>query len=281
MTQASQPKRLPSKVVESTPFPVPARLHGSEMVTITVGESSKWSSRTFTVHRNLLHSTSDYFKDKIDALEAKDLDEELELELPRDCPVAFEVAYHWLYSRNIYERPFYMCGTTMSYSLFWLEVYMFSGRRDFVGIHDKAFRKLRQTFNSKTAQFPSRDFIARLYQPSCKELLLQKYLVCHTAFWLLERSTRDEWITSRKSFEAEEGRFILRVAGKLAEWCNNGDPSSLPGHPCGYPPSFFTVCRKTTSPASNRTKLANLYDTSTCCDLLTPTASSSEYSDSD
>jgi hypothetical protein len=256
MTPASQPKRLSSTVVESTTFPVLAKDHGSEMVTVTVGESSRWLSRTFTVHRNLLCSASGYFKDKIDDLEAKDFDEELEIELPHDCPVAFEVVYHWLYSGNIYQRAFYMHGTTMSSGLFWLEVYMFSGRRDFVQIPDKAFQMLRQRFNGKKPKFASSDFIDRLYQPGCKELLLQKYLVCHTAFWLLERSTRDEWIASRKSFEAEEGRFIFRVAAKLAEWCNNGDPTTLPGHPCGYPPGFFAVCKEPASRASDSTELA-------------------------
>jgi hypothetical protein len=83
--------------------------HGNEVVTITVGPEDD-SSRTFSVHKNLICKHSSFFR-KAFTNSCKEGNDG-HINLPDDCPESFELLYEWLYSRQVKAADFYTNGLT-------------------------------------------------------------------------------------------------------------------------------------------------------------------------
>lgn len=130
-----------------------------EMITVVVGEKSKWPAQTFAIHRNLLYLASAVFARKIDALGKGSSD--IILKLPWDCLMAFAILYQWLYEK-ILSTSFYVPNNEVPRNLFWLEVYTFADSRGLTHIRDSAFQKLHRSFNGTSSRLPSKAFIKRL-----------------------------------------------------------------------------------------------------------------------
>jgi hypothetical protein len=254
---------------------MPASKHGLEMITVVVGEKSKWPAQTFAIHRNLLYLASAVFARKIDALGKGSSD--ITLKLPRDCPMAFAILYQWLYSGKILSTSFYVPDNEIRRNLFWLEVYTFADSRGLTHIRESAFQKLRWSFNGTSSRLPSKAFIKRLLRADC-EGVLQEYMVCHVAFWLLQATERDNWSSRPGSRADHQGRFMLQVASKVAEWYSDSEPFSPRRHPSEYPP--YGEGTEPSSPASSTTEEAATGDATRSC-LLTPSMSSLELIESE
>lgn len=110
------------------------------------------------------------------------------------------------------------------------------------------------------------------------EGVLQEYMVCHVAFWFLKAAERDDWSSRPGSRADHQGRFMLQVASKVAEWYSNSEPFSRRRHPSEYPP--YSKGTEPSSPASSTTEEAATGDATRSC-LLTPPMSSLELIESE
>ena len=268
-TKSSHPAGSP-RSVECTilpgPFPVdPLRL-GHGIVTVIVGAETEWLTRRFVVHRSLLELASASFKDELEDI-ADDTQEELEL--PDDCPMAFEVLYHWMYSGMVYDHSFYPAGARTDYSRFWCNVYIFAGRRRLPGLKKEAFLKLQKKFNDQCGEVPSLGLLDELFNfhrdddcdddcangcdnhsdsdcgddcdaenESPHKLLLKNYFLEHVAFWLVKSCNTDQWTLWKRlmqDFKVDDIGFAEQIACKLAEWASNNQPFSNRRHPSHDP----------------------------------------------
>src|SRR5277367_3743838 len=84
-------------------LPIRPKDHGSEMATVIVGRGDQ--AQTFTIHKHLLCQASSYF---YGALQGKFRESrKATLKLEGDCPMVFEVLYHWLYSGSVLQANYY------------------------------------------------------------------------------------------------------------------------------------------------------------------------------
>jgi hypothetical protein len=217
-------------------FPLPASKHGLSMITVIVGANTEWPVRTFTVHKNLLCRASDYFDG---ALNGPFLENSKnELVLADDCPTAFEVLYHWLYTGFFYEQTFPTRaekghgsedGIYWYWELYWLEIYQFAECRLISHLQEHAINQFRPSYDSQNSLVPCRAFVERLFVHDSGLALLQEYFVGHIAFWLLEGS--NEYHVYKEVFEACDGRVAQQVTLKLASWYAF-PPQDTRCHPC-------------------------------------------------
>ena len=230
------------------PFPVDPLSLDKKMVTVIVGAETEWQTRTFAVHRSLLRLASASFEDELEYI-PKGSQKKLELE--DDCPMAFEVLYHWMYSGRVYDHTFYPTGTQTPDDLFWLEVYIFAGRRLLQNLQKESFLKLRHKFNGLCGEVPSLALLEELFCSECQDdcgddsenpqkFLLKNYFLEHVAFWLVKTSKTDQWALWKhpmEFFRHDDSDFAEQVACKLAEWASDGQPFSNRRHPC-YDPTY-------------------------------------------
>jgi len=254
--EASRLNALPTSVgctIIPGPFPSDSIRHDDRMVTVIVGESTQWLTRTFTVHESLLELASDSFEDELDF---DPLGSQKELPLPDDCPMGFEVLYHWMYSGLVHDHQFYPTGNRISYEFFWIDVYIFAKRRLLRNIQKEAFRRLRQKFNGLRGEVPSRVLLEQLFEPDCdscgmdrEDPFLKTYFLEHTAFWLVRTSKTDQralWERLLEYFQHEDSDFAAQVALKLADWASDNQPFSNRRHPSNDP--AYDDCEITSSP---------------------------------
>jgi hypothetical protein len=83
--------------------------HGNEVVTITVGPEDN-SSRTFTIHKNLICKHSSFFRKAFTSNNEEGSDGHINL--PDDWPESFELLYGWLRSGQVEVANFYTNGLT-------------------------------------------------------------------------------------------------------------------------------------------------------------------------
>jgi hypothetical protein len=198
--------------------PICSKYHGSTVVAVTVGAKSKWEKKTFTIHKDLLCRSSDYFKKAVDGPFIENA--RGELELPVDCPMVFELFYQWLYTGEYFEHKLYFDGTeALSSELFWYEVYKFAECRLLPAIQETAYNKLRWHFCDGFFRIPSVDFVECLFGLDSGAIFLQKYVVAHTAYWIHGGSFERDWERLEKLFDASASTFGAQVALRLSKLC--------------------------------------------------------------
>ena len=221
-------------------FPIPASEHGSDMVTVVVGEKTEWPARTFTLHKNLLCHASDYFDRALNGpfLEGQ----KSELILADDCPAAFEVLYHWVYTGFFYQDKTFQPSQRrltpdyeMEYETYWLESYKFAECRLLPRMQDWAMSQLYDAYNNPDIYLPSTDFIERLFTPESGSALFQEFFIAYTAFWLADLSVEKNLDNWKEFLQACGGRLAMEVSLKLAEWNAVPDPIGGRCHPCREP----------------------------------------------
>jgi hypothetical protein len=99
-------------------FPFAPKDHGDETVKITVGIATP--PQTFTIHRNLICSASQFFNKAFNG----DFDESHArcMKLPHESHEAFQALYHWLYTGNLFCKKFLM-EPLIEEDVYWLHIY--------------------------------------------------------------------------------------------------------------------------------------------------------------
>jgi hypothetical protein len=184
-----------SSIINMKP-PVPARQHGSSIVTVTVGTGLK--IKTFRVHKNLLCAVSEYFQNALQ----KDFKEQSEgkVELTDQCPHAFATLYHYIYSGEVLDAEFYT-EALVAEDVHWLRTLKLA---DYVGINAlvvEAYDRLKELFSSgkRASKLPTLTFIKELYD-DFPQVPIQRYIVAHTVYWIANDSSTD-WKDWKERFE--------------------------------------------------------------------------------
>ena len=225
-------------------FPLNARDHGTEMVTVNVG--NKCAMQAFSVHKGLLRKASDYFEGALAGSFQEGIGNQLDL--PNDCPMAFEVIYQWLYSGEVLRAKFYTQDRIPEDTL-WLRVFKMAQYQLVDDVQKVAYGRLRCIFQSQSRYVPSRLYIQELYSKDNPQEFLQEFTVAHTAFWIRNSSRGDyrEWeaLFSRKK------TFGNQVAIQLAKIHTN-DYQGSRSHPSDDAEFDDYARAVTTDPRSNQ-----------------------------
>ena len=213
---------------ESSPvdFPVSSRLHGADMVTISVGLKDA-EKQKFHVHRDLLCRASRYFQKCLKGSFFEANSDHLDVE---ECSMAFEVLYQWIYSGRILKATFYT-NDALSEDVFWLRVFRLGDYRLVSHLQQYAYDKLRTMFNADMRVVPGTELVNELFDDDHPQELLERYLAGHTAFWINKGKGR------YKDWEAvllKKPRFGAYVAIELAKLCSK-DSLGSKGHPSRDP----------------------------------------------
>jgi len=212
-------------------FPFPPKDHGDETVKITVGIATP--PQTFTIHRNLICSASQFFNKAFNG----DFDESHArcMKLPHESHEAFQALYHWLYTGNLLCKKFLM-EPLIEEDVYWLHIYAMA---DHLLIHKLSldtYSIIRNYFSEKTLSMPSVRFIKELWGdcglPPCKQKLLVEYIISHCTFCFVRYPGTCCWkwqevLRCHLEFGARLG---VAFTERLSEhsWGSNDHPSDLP-----------------------------------------------------
>jgi hypothetical protein len=214
-------------------LPLPASTHGTKIVNVHVGSGS--IMQIYSIHKSLLCTASDYF---IGALAGSFEESSTQvLELKRDCPIAFEVLYQWLYSGAVHHASFYT-QSRITDDVLWLRVYKLANASLVDKLQEVAYSRLRDMFNMRSKAVPSLQFIEELYEHEEKEAHehIKDYTVAHTAFWI-RQDNQGGWQEWKEVLE-KKSRFGVAVAVHLAK-LHSSDFDGCRSHPAGDGGSQF------------------------------------------
>ncbi len=218
----TMPPREP--ITLSTKFPINTTKHGTELTSVVVGNGS--AQKSFTLHKNLLCMASEYFHGALN----DGFKETTEgLKLPNDCPVAFEIFYHWLYSGLIYEAGSYTHSNDILPEVLWLRVYKFADCRLIDPLMQLAYQKLRVVFTAQARSPVFKTFIAEVFDETGPEYL-QRYMIKHCAYVLgnfPQAAYKVQWesaLNMSQEFETAIGGELLQ--GRLGT--RHEHPTQMP-----------------------------------------------------
>ena len=208
--------------MSSSVFPLLSTAHGSETITVLVG--NEYHARNFTIHKELLCQASKYFDG---ALKNGFKESSSGLELPDDCPFAFEVLYQWLYSGHVRDYASWYTEDKIPADLLWLRLYKLADCRLVEPLVEIAYARLRSIFAIDKRIAPTTKFLTELYDETGPEYL-QRYVAFHTAY-RINQGLNDE--ADRRKFDdalTKESRLGAAVASRLM---NMRYTSSFQQHP--------------------------------------------------
>src|SRR5271170_4272980 len=161
-------------------FPFAPKDHGDETVKITVGIASP--PQTFTIHKNLICSASQFFNKAFNGNFKKGT---RCMKLPHESPETFQALYHWLYTGNLLCKKFLM-EPLIEEDVYWLHVYAMADRLLIDKLSLDTYSMIQDYFSGETRSMPSVRFIKELWSdcglPQCKQKLLIEYIVSHCTF---------------------------------------------------------------------------------------------------
>lgn len=222
----------PERGKKALVFPLPASEHCTSIITYTVGSRTQWPTRTFRVHKKLLCRASEYFNKSLNGGFRER--SEKKLELPHDCPAAFEVLYNWVYTGFFYEETKSESDPEPASDLYYLEIYKFADCRLIPHLKEHVILLLSESYNSKIGYLPCPIFLERLFGIDEEQAFLRDYFVGHTAFWLREPDENNDYEHYEEIFQACEVKIAQQVALRLAFWYS-GDSQAKRCHPCKEP----------------------------------------------
>jgi hypothetical protein len=166
-------------------FPLAPKDHGDETVKITVGIA--FPPQTFTVHRNLICSASQFFDKAFNG----NFNENYArcMKLPHESLEAFQALYHWLYTGNLLNKKFLM-EPLIEEDVYWLHVYAMADRLLIHKLSLDTYSIIQNHFSQKNLSMPSVRFIEELWSDCglrpCKQKLLMEYTLSHCTFCFVE-----------------------------------------------------------------------------------------------
>ena len=99
--------------------------------------------------------------------------------------MAFEVLYQYIHTGVVQDAAFYTENIVIrQQDVLWLRVLKLADATMFRDLGLIAYEKLRNEFNDRTAKPPSQTFIDELFDDEDSRILVQEYIVAHSAFWI-------------------------------------------------------------------------------------------------
>lgn len=197
------------------PLPGPATRaseHGLEMVTIKTGEDPM--TQIFTIHKDLLCKSSDFFRLTFDGRFQEIMKGCLELRAV--APLTFEVLYQWLYRGSVCNIAELASKSGVAIDLLWLRVFTMAHRYMITDLQQISYRGYLRTFHDSSRVVPTASFVQELYEsdlPSHLAEMLKSYLIQHCAYWIRDESCRHwEWdhLLKHRNFGADLARELIK-----------------------------------------------------------------------
>ena len=199
--------------MSSPVFPILSSVHGSETVTVLVG--NELDARNFTIHKELLCLASKYFNG---ALNDGFKESSSGLEMANDCPFAFEVLYQWLYSGCVREYASWYTDNKIPADLLWLRLYKLADCRLVEPLVEIAYERLRSLFSVDKKIATTTKFLTELYDETGPEHL-QRYVAFHAAYHIRQGLVDGaDRLQFREALNNEDG-FGAAVASRLLDMC--------------------------------------------------------------
>lgn len=185
------------------PPPFGPEVHGTDMVTIIVGQGG--AQKRFTIHQGLI--TTSQHSNRVFEGHFRESSEK-ELNLPNDDPVILYAFYEWLYTGHV-SPPAPSNDTGDPPLLFWLRLYIAADLWGMVDVQEIARSAIRKEFLVAEDFLPSPDFIALLFSTTLPNKHLERYVTRHCA--LVANNNELNWKPWATLIDASE-RFATAVA---------------------------------------------------------------------
>ena len=156
--------------------------HGIEAVTITVG-----NTKQFLIHKNLLCTTSCYFKAALTGHFKESLTNQLKLK--DQDPDAFELFYGYLYNSRLSDS--HLFKHAISVDIVYLRALKLADGVMAYDFRFAVYERLRQTFNDTFFRIPTKGFIFELYNTDGPLDQLKQYIVAHSTYWISHDNTKE------------------------------------------------------------------------------------------
>lgn len=202
-----------------TGFPLHPELHGTELITIRVGQA-KWC-RSFKVHKEVLCKSSKFFNGALH--NGFKEDDEGTIKLDDQDPIAFSVLYHYLYSGSVQQADFYT-KNRITDDVLWLRTFKLADATMMQPLLHIAYDRIRGLFKSSELRHPSVLFAHELYDPEYPQEKLAEYIVAHSAYFITHNlrfgAVSYDWqdwvklIDSVAPFGLDVGRQVAKVGSR-------------------------------------------------------------------
>ncbi len=167
--------------------PARASQHGLDVVTVKAGKGER--TQLFSVHKNLLCQSSDFFES---ALNGQFMESKTSyLELTTLDPMIFEVLYQWLYTGSVDHVLDFAAESNVDIDLLWLRVFTMAHQYMIDLLQKISYHCFRRLFNDSHRVVPSVVCVSELYNsdlPKNLVKMLRSYLVQHCAYWINDDS---------------------------------------------------------------------------------------------
>jgi hypothetical protein len=191
-------------------FPMPADQHGNDIITLIIGTGE--SARTYSVHKELLCSASEYFRAALGTGFKEAADKTLTMQ--DECPIAFAVIYGFLYTGEVRHASFYTRNQVTDQVL-WLRTVKLADKIFIHALIVIAYNRLRELFAWDKRLIPEPAFIKELYSDDTPMEKLQRYIVGH-CFHHINQHGDEDWKEWKVALEAKE-KFGLDIALHFAK----------------------------------------------------------------
>ncbi|KAJ9610278.1 hypothetical protein H2200_005055 [Cladophialophora chaetospira] len=196
--------------------------HGNDVVKVIVGPLQ----REFTIHKNLICATSDFFQAALTGGFVEGAEQKVPL--PEDDPQLFQVVYDWLCSGRLgdgastYLKKEDVCAG----DIFWWKLYQMGDRLMMDRLRVLAIDQIQKLFTTTKPLIPSKIFIEGLFEDG-RLPSLETYMVEHVVYWLERSADPSVW----KVLPAAHPRFSQALAENtiLALKFNTIHPSTYTG----------------------------------------------------
>jgi len=178
---------MDSLPISLTRPPARASQHGNETVMINAGQGER--SQTFTIHKDLLCRSSEFFES---VFNGQFLESETGcLDFSQVDSMTFEVLYHWLYTGSVGSIPNFAAESAVDLDLLWLRVFTMAHQYMIDPLQEIAFFCFRKALHDVHPVVPSVACIEELYDsdlPTNLVDMLKQYLLLHSAYWITDSS---------------------------------------------------------------------------------------------
>lgn len=155
LPSSSTPSEHGGYGVQTSSKSLPSIDHGELITTVVVGRGKH--AKNFAIHRQLLRNESPKF-DRLLSEERQDV-----VHLEDECPIAFAVVYHYLYSGSIWEVNFYPNKKDED-DAFWFRAYKASTALEMKELQTLIFAVIVVClWGSQGTRLPSNGFVSLLF----------------------------------------------------------------------------------------------------------------------
>lgn len=186
---------------------------GTDIVTVFVGLGKD----KFTVHKNLICASSQFFKRAFEGGFTEGVSQELTL--PEEKPCLFEFFCSWLYMSKYNGADWSQLQMTTKYGegARWVLLYRMGDRLMIPGLRLLALRQFTKMLSSTQPTVPTEEIMTIIYEPDASKMF-RNYIIKHVAYWLSKTGSAT-WTCHYESMK----EFGIDMALELAS-------NHLPGH---------------------------------------------------